>query len=106
MTYGIITYQYRRLLYFLKWSKTTKCVRFKLAYCAIYIRIRFLNWNTKEKTIKILNRFLGFCEYKAKKENKDATRFLMESIAELSEEIGVPQWDIKSKIKRDFNIDI
>ena len=49
-----------------------------------------------------MQKYVGFKKLEIKKTYKD----LNMDIANLSDKTGIPQWQLRSKIKRDFDIDI
>ena len=102
----MIKYHYHRLMYHLRWGKTVTRIRRKLFCNYIYFKIRFLDSHNKLNSLKIMCRFMAFKNYELKKETRESQRDLMDAIAKLSDETGIPQWEIRSKLQRDFNLDI
>ena len=56
--------------------------------------------------IKAMSRFGRMKNYLTKKENKEAYKMLSSLIAEWSDNWGIPQWQIRAKLQRDFDLDV
>jgi hypothetical protein len=44
--------------------------------------------------------------FKDEKETRESIISLGRAMAELSEKTGIPQWQLRAKVKKDFNIDL
>ena len=75
------------------------------SYTTKEVRLR-RNGRSKEMTENILDRYYRLDGYKKDKWQKDAMIYLTRELAELSEKTGVPQWDLRDKVNKDFHLDI
>lgn len=58
------------------------------------------------RIIRIRTRFAEYQTYLSKKEGKVNRKRLNELIVLYSEQTGVPQWDVRARLERDFGIDV
>jgi len=77
----------------------------RVRYRNIAIRLRKKGYGEIE-ILEIMIRFCRLKKHQSEKSLKDTTKYLYKLIAEASESSGIPQWDIRAKLERDFNIDI
>jgi len=56
--------------------------------------------------LKVLARFVRMRRYIATQETRSAHRFLGQQIVDISVKTGIPQWELRAKLERDFNLDI
>ena len=60
----------------------------------------------RTKALAITDRYFNHQLYIQRKESKEAYHQLMEFVGEWSKSSGIPQWEARALISRDFHIDI
>jgi len=61
---------------------------------------------TKERAARILARFSHRKASAQRRSTKASFKELMNTIVRISEESGIPQWELRAKVQRDFGVDI
>jgi len=95
-------------IYHLRWNKFTvrfvENLRTRQEY--FIMNRRLANKYSSEKKLHVMIRFFEMKEFKAKMNSKMAFRMIGDVIADMSSQTGIPQWELRERIKNDFNIDI
>ena len=61
---------------------------------------------SKIRVIIIMSRYMKFQQHIAKMGSKEAFRNVYQMIVEISEITGVPQWELRTMLQKDFNMDV
>lgn len=96
----------QRLLFRLRWNYYTKWMAVIKKVVYVYLRLRLFGFKSHSSCINVMSRLAHIQSFKIKRDKKEAFKTMCEVISKLSDETGVPQWEIRSQIQRDFNIDI
>jgi len=59
-----------------------------------------------EKIIIILGKYRKFKKIQSQRQIREGRRCIGDIVANISDKTGIPQWEIRDKIQRDFGIDI
>ena len=100
---------FQYLWYHIRWNRRVAmfCDRIhrKRQFFAMVKRMNAKQHSTS-RALDIMNRFLRMERFKQKLEDRDSRIRINNMIVELSEKWGVPQWEVREKIKRDFHLNI
>jgi len=103
-----IKYQLNIFIFSIRFNLFSKQI-IKIEHCikrlGIFLRLRGkgMEWDRVED---ICERYFGYQIYLQKKESKEAYRELMDFISEWSKTSGIPQWEAREILNRDFHLDV
>ena len=101
-TWAVIKYR----IMFNQYSRMFKLrLQVQLSILAIERRHRYGNFPA-EKHLEIISRFWRMRHYNSQKITKIVCREMSQFIADYSIKTGIPQWNIRSILKKDFDIDV
>jgi len=86
-------------------SKQMVKTRHNMKRLSIFFRLR-KKGTERDKVENICERYFGYQIYLQKKESKEAYRELMDFISEWSKTSGIPQWEAREILNRDFHLDV
>ena len=98
-------YWIRLFGYYLRYNKIVHRFQVELEFWHIDRRLKVKNYSL-DKIIKIMQRYANIRQLKIQLGTRKSIIELNQSIAQISDKTGVPQWQLRDKIKSDFNIDI
>jgi hypothetical protein len=98
-------YWLRRLGYHLRYNKVVRRIKIECEIWNIDRRLRAKGYS-RVYVLEIMQRYVTMRTLKEELETKESIISLGRAMAELSEKTGIPQWQLRAKVKKDFNIDL
>ena len=106
---GMMRYTWLRAKHRIIYSKLVRVlyirVKIELEFFVISRRLERRQYSEKEIMI-IVSRFFRRKVYRVKQDSKEAHRDLSQFIVKYSARTGIPQWEIRTMLNEDFNIDV
>lgn len=102
---SIIRYWITRFFYHLRYNKLVHRVQIEIEIRIMFRRLRRKDYSA-DKIINIMTRYLAMKKLCGRKETRESRIELNQAIAEISDRTGVPQWQLRDKVRNDFKIDI
>jgi len=101
-----IKYNFLVFCYHLRYNVIAKIIRpFKMFYLSFYLRKRLKKYSD-EKSLNVAYRYSKMKRFKRELETRITYNSLNEMIASISDKTGVPQWQLRAQVNKDFNLDI
>ena len=95
----------RYLGYHLRYNKVVHRIKVEYEFWNIDCRLRRKVFS-RDKILDITQRYSTMRKFKEELETRESIIKIGRAIAELSEKTGIPQWQLRAKVKKDFNIDL
>jgi hypothetical protein len=95
----------RYLGYHLRYNKIARRIKIECEFWNIDRRLKRKGFSM-DKILDVMQRYVTMRSFKDEKETKESIISLGRAMAELSEKTGIPQWQLRAKVKKDFNIDL
>jgi len=99
------SYWFGLLKYYLVYNRFVAEMMVRREFFVIDMRLKRKGY-TNEEIMEITRRYIGMRNIRSRMESREATIELTRAIAEISDKTGIPQWQLRSKVKEDFDIDI
>ena len=107
MILNALKYKINVLCYYFRWTflrKQRSYIKIYLKFCCIMKKLR--KKHNKEDAYDITERYLRFKKYCNNKESQLILKNLRDKIANICNDTGIKQWDVKELIKKDFDLDV
>ena len=95
----------RYLGYHLRYNKIVRHLQKEREFWYMEYRLKHKGYS-RIKILDVLQRYVSMRNFKTELETRESIIALGRGIAELSEKTGIPQWQLRAKLKEDFNIDL
>lgn len=106
--YRLLRYQFIIAKYHFMFGKYYGLLRYLKIRMEIFIIERRIKMKNEPDLylLKVLSRFVRMKKYLGSKHNRESIVLIGQQIAEISNKTGIPQWQLRDRLQRDFDIDI
>jgi hypothetical protein len=111
-----IRYEYNKIIYLVWWHffyPRYQNIKVRIMFELIFKRLKREKEDVKlvpvmkdDMILKIMERYARYYSYQINKESRNNLKKVYDSIIRISEETGIPQWELRARIQSDFGIDI
>ena len=99
-----IKYWYYRLIYYILINRFLHYLRIKKEFWCIEHKLRKKGYAI-DSIFEIMQRYVNRKNYRTRIETRESYKELGQTIARISDKTGIPQWQLRTKLKNDFDID-
>lgn len=100
-----INYWLIRIGYYLRYNSFVNKLFIEMEFRQINYRLENKGYSL-DKINNIMQRYGSLRKLKSQLETRESYVELNRTIADISNKTGIPQWQLRAKVKNDFNIDI